>query len=178
MKKHIMILAAASLIALSGCAEKPADTPAEPTVPEDEALKSICHTPGEAPDAAGFRVTGEYMYDFDSDGEEDTLELWTAATASDGEEHEDDGERQRVTVTTAEGVFVLFDEYVQLGDISLDVGELYNDEAEKIVILTMTTGAGKSIRHYTFSDGAFYEELVYSTDSFAEGGANLIASIE
>lgn len=184
MKKYILISALLAMFAVSGCAKMPAEPPQTP--PDAENTQSntkkepekIKHEPESSADTAGYNKVSEYAYDFDSDGEDDTVELLTTAQVENGEVHSDDGQNWLVTVSTADGVFTLCKEYIQLGAAELDIGEFYNEEPQKVIILTTTTGAGKSIRHFTFSDGAFYEQLVYTTDDFADGGANIVGSIK
>lgn len=178
MKKHILIFTALLLIALPGCAKEPEKEPADDTEQMQTKSERVRHDLKKAEDNSGYNKVSDYLYDIDSDGEEDLIELLTTAHVENGEVHEDDGQSWRVSVTTSDGVYTLCDEYIQLGSAEVDIGEFYNDEPEKVLILTVTTGAGKSIRHYTYSDGAFYEELVYTTASFAADGANLTASIK
>lgn len=189
MKKYILTVLALSTLLLSGCSNKTQGVPEQPSQVQQEVQKpeqpeevstteKIKHEPSDEVDTQGWNGVGGTDYDFDSDGEDDKLQLFSSTFYKPDEEPLlDDGANWMITVTTKDGTYKLFEGYIQLGKPEIDVGELYNEETEKVIILTQTTSAGKSITHYTFKDGAFYEELVYSTDSFTEGGANIVESI-
>lgn len=181
MKKYIITVSVLSALLLCSCGDIQSDLTndiQEEEVSQKNEAEKIRHEAQAEVDEDGFYKVNEYLYDLDYDGEEDRIELFTTAHVENGEVHEDDGQNWRVTVTTADGIFKIFDEYIQLGKVELDIGEFYNDEPEGVIIMTLTTGAGKSIRHYTFSDGAFYEQQVYTTESFSEGGANIVTSMK
>lgn len=182
MKKYIITLLTFSLLLLTGCNNKTPKTE-EPVTPPQEVItepEKIKHEAVEEIDSEGWNSLGGVTYDFDSDGKDDKLQVYSTAWFKPGESHlHNDGANWMITVTTAKGVYKLFEGYLNSGGLpEIDVGELYNEEPEKVIILTQTTTAGKSVTHYTFSDGAFFEELVYSTDSFTQNGANIIESIE
>lgn len=188
MKKYIITLLALTFLLLTGCNNKPqkqapvtepdaktqeTEIPETPKTPE-----KIAHEISSTVDTSGFGVVDEIDYDFDSDGTDDKLQLLaTSFEKVDGELLLDDGTNWMITVTTANGTYKLFEEFVQLGVPQVDVANFYNDNIEKAIILTLDTRTGKSVTHYTFSDGVFYEELVYSTDSFTQNGADIIAGI-
>lgn len=174
MKKKLAVLALMTCM-IGGCAPTEAPEPPE-TDPTENIIR---HKIGETSDTYNSQsnIYAESTFDFDSDFNEDTIKLVTSAEAENGELLNDDGHHWKLIVETAEGTYLLYDEYIQLGEAEIDIGELYNEETEKLIILTLTTGAGKSIIHYTYRDGAFYEELVYSTDNYSEGGANIIKSL-
>lgn len=172
MKKKLAVLVTLACI-IGGCAPRENPEPPKTDIPEDV----ICHDISETFDDNNSKVFAESTFDFDNDDKEDTIKLITSATMEDGEFLNDDGHHWKMTVETAEGTYLLYDEYIQLGDAEIDLGEIYNEEPEKLIILTLTTGAGKSIIHYTFRDGAFYEELVYTTDSYSKSGVSIIKSL-
>ncbi len=172
MKKFAILLLLASVI--SACT--PQNVPETPDTPDVPAPEAIRHELLDELDASEYNVFSENMFDFDSDGEDDTVTLWTNAEVVDGEFMYDDGQHWKLTVETANGFFDLYDEYVQLGAAEIDIGEFYNEKPEAVIILTLTTGAGKSITHYVFKDGVFLEEQAYSTDDYAEGGTNIVIS--
>lgn len=180
MKKYIIIFISIFILSFCGC-NKPETPPKnqEINIQKEEEDKKIKHEPRDAVDTEGYKKLNEYSYDFDSDGEDDLLEVFsTVFYEEDDEPHYDDGANWIITVTTASGVYKLYDGYIQLGKAELDIGEIYNETPEKLIILTQTTGAGKSVVHYIFSDGVFYEEIVYTTDSYSKGGVNIIETIE
>lgn len=175
------------MLSLYGCSGKTSDTEQEKTLPQKTENKSektnteepekIKHEITEATDASGMTLFCETEFDFDSDGEDDKLRLFCSAEDGEDEDLLDDGASWLLTVTTNEGTYELFNGYIQLGKPEIEIGEFYNEEPEKAIILTQNTTAGKSITHYVFSNGAFYEELAYATDNFTTGGASIIESI-
>lgn len=187
MKKYILLLLTLSMLILTGCKEtQKTSTPdtsddTEVTASSNESEKEtekIRHEISDSIDTDGYILIDEISYDFDSDGEDDLLELFSTVAYKDDEKfHHDDGASWLITVTTQEGVFKLFDQYIQLGYPQIDVGEFYNDDVTKVIILTQTTGAGKSISHYAYEDDGFSEELIYSTDNFTESGASIVETI-
>ncbi len=183
MKKKLALLAVMACI-LTACT--PADIPEAPPAenpPPVEApapeKKLIRHDIGKASDTYNldFYVYSKAEFDFDRDGIDDTVRLLTSATVENGELLGDDGNEWQLVVETENGAFLLYDSYIQLGSAEIDIGEIYFENPEGLIILTLTTGASKSITHYTFRDGAFYEELVYTTDGLSEYGINLITNI-
>jgi len=189
MKKCIIILLTFSVLLLSGCnkaqktetsAGNPQQEPnnqiqTEITKPEEK----IKHEITEDWSSEGWSALKEISYDFDSDGEDDKLQVFSSKFINPGDEQlHTDGANWLITVTTAKGVYKLYEGYLHTGFPEINVGELYNEQPEKIVIFTHTSGTGKSVTHYTFSDGVFYEELVYRTDDFTLNGANIVESIE
>lgn len=129
-------------------------------------------------DTTGYNLASQYEYDFDSDGELDTLSVLTTAQVADGQIIADDGQNWMVTVTTKNGTYMLYNQYLQIGSIQLDIGELYDKETTNVIILTQTSGAGKSIIQYTYESGTFNEELVYSLNDYAAEGSNIVKTIE
>lgn len=129
-------------------------------------------------DTNGYNLVSQYEYDFDSDGKIDTLSILTTAQVVDGQVIADDGQNWMVTVNTQNGVYMLYDQYLQIGSIQLDIGELYDKETTNVIILTQTSGAGKSIIQYTYESGTFNEELVYSLSDYAAEGSNIVKTIE
>ena len=186
MKKYIITLLTLSMFLLTGCnnkpqTEEPVTSPLNDITESTEEAKpeKIKHEPVKDFSFEGWNGVGGLTYDFDSDGEDDELQIYSSAWFTPDEEPQlDDGANWMITVTTKNGVYKLFEDYIQSGLPQIDVGELYNKEPQKVIIFTQNSSAGKSITHYTFSDGAFYEELVYRTDDFTENGANIVESIE
>lgn len=73
--------------------------------------------------------------DLDKDGQEETIELYTAAEKdSKGEIAWDDGQRWLLTVVDSNAEFVLFDNYVQLGELNY---WLYTSEENTLHITTI-----------------------------------------
>ena len=189
MKKYIITLLTLSMLVLTGCNSKPQQSEEPVTELQTEVQETEIQEESSEPekikyellptvDTTGYGVVDEFDYDFDSDGTDDKLQLWAVSFEKvDGQLLLDDGTKWMVTVTTANGTFKIFEQFIQLGIPQIDIANFYNDNIEKAIILTLNTRTGKSISHYTFSDNAFYEELVYSTDNFTQNGADIVGRI-
>ena len=178
MKKILAIFMSILVLGLSGCGKttEPANNP-QPTPAESGEKEVIKHKIGDHVDTEGCSEVGEFSYDFDGDGEEDLLKLFTTAKIIDGEFHGDDRNRWVVTVETIEGTYKLYDDYIQLGDVQVEVGEFYNEDTDRAVIMTITSNAGKSITHFIYRDDVFIEEAVYSTDYYSQNGVSIFETI-
>ncbi len=174
MKNILAIFMSILVLALSGCGKttEPANNPqSAPT--ESGEKEAIKHKIGDDVDTEGCSEVGKFSYDFDGDGEEDLLKLFTSAEIVDGELWVDDRNRWIVTVETIEGTYKLYDSYIQLGDVEVEVGEFYNEDIDRAVIMTITSNAGKSITHFIYHDDVFVEETVYSTDYYSQNGVSI-----
>lgn len=179
MKKIFAIFISVLILGLSGCGKtaEPVNNP-EPTPPESGEKEVIKHEIGAEADIEGCSEASEFSYDFDGDGEEDLLKLFTSAEIIDGELHGDDRNRWVVTVETVEGTYKLYDNYIQLGEVDVEIGEFYNEDIDRAVIMTITSNAGKSITHFIYHDDVFIEETVYSTDYYSQNGVSIFKTIE
>lgn len=179
MKKNLAILMSILILGLSGCGKsiEPANNP-QPTPAESGEKEVIKHEIGVEVDTEGCNEVGEFSYDFDGDGEDDSLKLFTSAEFVDGELHGDDRNRWVVAVETMEGTYKLYDNYIQLGNVEVEVGEFYNEDTDRAVIMTITSNAGKSITHFVYRDDVFIEESVYSTDYYSQNGVSIFKTIK
>ena len=179
MKKIFALIICFCTFAFSGCSEKPEpDTPNTPSVPVVSQEKEVKkHTITDEINTEGYNKISEYSIDFDRDDEEDLVELFSGAQIVDGELFGDDRNRWILTVTTNEGTYKLYDEYIQLGEIQVEVGEFYNEDVDRALIMTITSNAGKSITHFVYRDDVFIEDVVYSTDEYSQNGASIFKTI-
>lgn len=179
MKKIFLTIMILCLPGLIGCQKpaEPVNAPAPTDSPVSVEREFKKHETSTDIDTEGCNKIGEYSLDFDRDDEEDLVELFTSAEIVDGEIFGDDRNRWILTVATNEGTYKLYDEYIQLGEVQVEVGEFYNEDTDTAVIMTITSNAGKSITHYIFKDDVFVEEMVYSTDEFSQNGASILTTI-
>ncbi len=178
MKKIFVLLMSLCLLGVTGC-QKPTQTAnnPQPNPPESGEKEVIKHEIVDEVDTEGCNEVRDFLYDFDGDGEEDLLKLFTSAEIVDGELWVDDRNRWVVTVETLAGTYKLYDDYIQLGDVEVEVGEFYNEDTDRAVIMTITSNAGKSITHFMYHDDVFIEETVYSTDYYSQNGVSIFKII-
>lgn len=104
--------------------------------------------------------------DIDQDGQVESVELYTAAEKdSKGQIGWDDGQPWLLRVTDGENEYILFDDYVQLGDLNY---WLYTTAENEVHITTMqTSGAGFLITDYKFGSekGRFERNIVFNPKS-------------
>ncbi|MBU7008848.1 hypothetical protein [Phosphitispora fastidiosa] len=90
--------------------------------------------------------------DIDQDGREESVELYTAAAKDPkGQIAWDDGQRWLLRVTYGDSEFILFDDYVQLGDLNY---WLYTSEQNTVHITTIQNCDAD----FLFSDNVFDKE--------------------
>lgn len=100
----------------------------------------------------------QYNIDIDEDNEEENIMLYTSAEkATDGEIMWDDGQSWLMLVKDKDREFVLFDEYIQLGELKLWVYTA--EENNKIHITTLQPGsASMHMSDYIFDKEKQYFE--------------------
>ncbi len=118
-----------------------------------------------------------YVGDTDADGTDEKVVLATSAQRSaKGEFMWDDGQKWALYVEEGGGeAYVLVDEYVQTGNVYFDVSDYYlKDGAKPKIMVTVSTGAGYSLKNYTFEreKSVYTEEVVFDTNDVTEGGIN------
>lgn len=114
-------------------------------------------------DINNYTLLEEYLADFNHDSIEDKVELYAQISVTeDGEYMWDDGQKWLLLVRSNENIYVLYDEYLQLG--KLDV-KLYNSFDENSIHLTtsLEAGAGYLIKDYTYNieEDYFEEEYIF-----------------
>lgn len=162
MRKLILLLLIFSVsIAIVGCVDKPID---------NKELVSKEILPTEKVDVSNLTLLDEYYFDFDNDGEEERIAMYTAAgRAEDGEIAWDDGQNWLFIVQDTDKDYVLFDDYVQLGSIDFYVYTIEDD----FYIDTLQVGtANLTLKsyHYNRDKGNFMMTVPYTTT----GNVNMI----
>lgn len=118
-----------------------------------------------------------YVGDTDGDGTDETVVLATSAQRnSKGEFLWNDGQDWALYVDDREdGVYVLYDGFVQTGNVNFEVSDYYmKDGAVPKISVIISTGAGFSLKNYVFSadSKAYIEEIIYDTQVVTEAGIN------
>ncbi len=176
----LALILTAFIFALSGCSEKPEEN-SETNDPvqniEVQTEKNILISQPIPEKVAGFTEVVSYVGDCDGDGSDETVILSTAAERdSNGEFLWNDGQNWALYVKdNAEDTYILYDGYVQAGNVYFDVSDYYmSDGAKPIITVTVSTGAGMTIKNYSYSkeDNGYIESSVYDTQEIAEGGIN------
>ncbi len=166
------------ILALSGCTEKPAETPNGTEEQNNivENSQNVLVSQALPDKIAEYTEVVSYVGDCDADGADETIILSTAAERDNkGEFLWNDGQNWALYVKDSGESFVLYDGYVQAGSVYFDVADYYMaDGAKPVITVTVSTGAGLAVKNYTFSksDNGYVESVVYDTQTVAEGGIN------
>lgn len=128
-------------------------------------------------DIAALHEITSYTGDTDADGTDERIILATSAERDGkGEFLWNDGQKWALYVLDgADDCYVLFNKFVQAGSVYFDVADYYlKDGAVPKILVTVSTGAGLSLKNYTFENekSAYTEEVVFDTQNVTEGGIN------
>jgi len=114
-------------------------------------------------------------YAFVPDGERASVELYTSASiADDGQMGWDSGDQWTLLIRQGEQVFLLYDEYVQYGEVqfwisSLNTNGIDSPEIQELdhhIYVMVTTGVGFTMYDYVWNgdDGCFRKSVLLSPD--------------
>jgi hypothetical protein len=132
-------------IFLTGCMNENTENENNQIVDENK-KEVISSSPVE--DFSQLTLLESFNYDYDLDGTEEAINLYTSAQKnSDGEMMWDDGQIFKLIIHDDDKIFILFDEYVQLGKINYYV-YLENDIFTITVISPRT--ASFTVTDYVF----------------------------
>lgn len=116
VKSTIFILMLVLAISLTGCVNENSDNGNNQH--EDENTKQIIYS-SSPEDISQLTMLETFKYDFDVDGTEEEINLYTSAQKdNNGEIMWDDGQVFKLIIHDTNENFVLFDEYVQLGKVN------------------------------------------------------------
>lgn len=113
-----------------------------------------------------------YIIDFDNNGTDETISLYTAAEKdSNGEIMWDDGQKWKLLVEGTDTDYVLFDDYVQLGSIKFYV---YTSDDEFYITTIQTSTASLKLTEYRFhkESNSFISNVKFETS----GNVNMLHS--
>lgn len=145
IKYIVLILSLILAIFLTGC--KNGNTENENNQIIDDNKKEVISSSPEE-DFSQLTLLESFNYDYDFDGTEETINLYTSAQKnSDGEMMWDDGQIFKLIINDDDKIFILIDEYVQLGRINYYV-YLENDIFTITVISPRT--ASFTVTDYVF----------------------------
>lgn len=180
-KKIIISFALIGILAIGGCSrldETNEINPVETNKPiNDEAKLKIISISENPKDISDFEIVGEEYYcDIDGDEEEEKIALHTSAQKEDGYFMWDDSHDWILRVEDGDNIYELYNEHIH-GKIYMSVYDYYNDgNANKVISLNISESASNEIREYTNSDGNFYENIVYTTNTKANEGISELYS--
>lgn len=179
MKKLKAILLTLCLVLVfTGCNGKPSKVPTQPESPKPEVeTKPVVISAQTLPaSVAGYAEVTSYVGDVDADGTDERTVISTSAERTkNGEFLWNDGQDWAVFVEDTNGVYMLFDKFVQAGNVYFDVSDYYmKDGAQPKILVTETTGAGLVLKTYLFSknENGYVEETIYDTSVITEAGIN------
>ncbi len=117
-----------------------------------------------------------YAGDVDGDGANENVVLVTSMKRdSNGEFVMNDGQNWALYVDGKEDDYILFNNYINLGNVYFDVAEYYmTDGAVSQINIIISTGSDFSIMGYTFSktEKCYEERKLYSSGDETESGIN------
>lgn len=122
MKKlTLLVIILAVLVASSGCTPDIKD-------PVDGGAKEVLINPVDKVNVDNLSLLDEFAIDFDNDGIEEKIGMYTSAQKdSNGEVMWDDGQNWLFIVQDTDKDYVLVDEYVQLGSIDFNIYTIEDD---------------------------------------------------
>ena len=125
----------------------------------------------------GYTAVNEYLCDLNGDGSDEKITLYSDAQKDGDELMLNDGNNWTFTVFDTKNslYFVLFDEYVQLGNVYFQVADYYeNGKTVPSLLLYKISGAEIEILKYVSGGEKKYKQTgVYNTSSQSKGGINL-----
>jgi len=160
-KGYIIIITVILMLGLVGC-NSDNDISTDTSKNDIE----IINISNERVSTENLTLLDEYSIDFDNDNIEESIELYTAAgRGPDGEMMWDDGQDFLLIVKDKEGEFILFNEYVQIGQIDLYV---YTAEDNEFHITTLQPGsASMRMTDYNFNKDKkqFEKSIVFNPNN-------------
>lgn len=121
-------------------------------------------------DVTGLSLLDSYIIDFDNNGTDETISLYTAAEKdSNGEIMWDDGQNWQLLVEGTDTDYVLFDDYVQLGSIKFYV---YTSDDDFYITTIQTSTASLKLTEYHFhkESNSFISNVRFETN----GNVNML----
>ena len=117
-----------------------------------------------------------YVGDVDGDGSDESVVLSTPAQRNaKGEFLWNDGQDWALYVKDTNDAYVLFDGFVQAGNVYFEVSDYYMaDGTQPKISVIVSTSAGFSVKSYTFEKekSVYLEEVLFDTKEVTEAGIN------
>lgn len=160
----LVFLVLSLIFSLSGCQDevKPSVEEVDKEEPQAIVIKAVESDPrtNEYP-----TKLSEFSFDFDSDNEEEKIELYTAASRTeDGKMAWDDGQNWLLVAIDKNKYFQLFSGYVQLGQVYYSISTVGEENASQVSVY-VATNTSMEITDYVFNKekGAFEGTTAYSS---------------
>lgn len=178
--KRLLFLIIILSIFLFGCTQEPQEPIEKPAPAEEPAdnkdtdnkVEEIVINPSEKVNIQDLTLLDEYDFDFDNDGNEEKIAIYTAAQKdSNGVIAWDDGQDWLFAVHDTDKDYVLLDEYVQLGNIDFFVYTI-DDDFHIATVDGRTASLKLTIYRYDKENESFMMSTPYKTS----GDVNLIKS--
>lgn len=173
IKKISMFLILIMVLAISfGCTPKDnSPPPVEVEDPVEEPEVTIIEATDKV-DVADLTLLDSYIMDFNEDGTDETISLYTAAERDpNGEIAWDDGQNWTLVVEDTDHDYVLFNDYVQLGTIKFYV---YTSDDDFYITTIQTGTASLKFTEYRFDkeSKSFVSNIKFETT----GNVNMLHS--
>lgn len=156
------------------------------TIEKDEYLKSIYLSSMEQGisdktskiksqdkvDISNLTLLDQYIYDFNLDGFDETISMYTAAQKDEkGNIMWDDGQRWLFVVEGKDEDYVLFDDYVQIGTINYHI---YTENDEFNILTSHVGTANLTLSNYKYNNKD--QTFIKSTSFDTSGNVNMLHS--
>lgn len=183
MKKGLkaVLFSAVITILVSGCVKNENPSKNLPDAGEEIDTQKVVVTAQKTPEnIKNLTTISSYEGDLDGDGTGETITLSTSAERkNNGEFIWNDGQNWALFVNDSEETFVLLDDFIQAGNVYFEVSEYYmEDGKEPKISVIVSTGAGFSLKNYTFSaeESGYVEESIFDTKTLTKAGINRLYS--
>ncbi len=114
---------------------------------------------------------GEFSFDFDRDGDDEKIELYTQAErAEDGKIIWDDGQDWLLVVIDGDDYYPLFDSRIQLGSLYFGV---WQENNAPVISSAVITSAGAALKNFIYDSA---QKGYKAQNGFDTGGINLLHS--
>lgn len=164
--RFFAVLFVVIVLVSSGCSQQE-----KAPVSEKEQISSV-----EFFDTENLFLLERIEHSFVSDGEDDNVELYTSAqVAPDGQMGWDSGEQWALIVENENMTFVLYDEYVQYGEVQFWVSDLNPDEIsspeaedlEEHIYVMVTNVVGLTLYDYVWDaeNSCFWKSTAFNPDN-------------
>ena len=166
MKKFtLLVIILAVLVASFGCTQ-------DIKKPVDDEVKEVLINPVDKVNVDNLSLLDEFAIDFDNDGIEEKIGMYTSAQKdSNGEVMWDDGQNWLFIVQDTDNDYVLVDEYVQLGSIDFNIYTI-EDDFYIATYSSRTASLTLNLYHYDRVNDSFEMTTPYNTT----GNVNILKS--
>ncbi len=124
-------------------------------------------------------AVGEYEYDLNGDGEDDSVYLRAdVGVDKNGEILLNDGQNWVLYAEVSGETYVLFKQYINNGGAYFEVADYYESDGTAVpnINLMVSTGAGFKMLGFSFleEENGFAKNVLYNSDDYSDGGTNRV----